>query len=59
MFVMWIVALLRLAHATAWGWFVGVLVLHLIGLGIVGMVAYAIVGPEDDTIVVTRPATPV
>ena len=59
MLVMWIGALVKLAHLSAWGWFVGVLILHLIGLGIIGMVAYAIAGPEDDTIVVTRPTTPV
>ena len=59
MLVMLIGALVKLAHVSAWGWLVGVLVLHLIGLGIIGMVAYAIAGPEDETIVVTRPATPV
>ncbi|OLC28057.1 MAG: hypothetical protein AUH40_00155 [Chloroflexi bacterium 13_1_40CM_65_17] len=31
------------------------LFLQLIGLGIVGMVAYALAGPEDSTTVVTRP----
>jgi hypothetical protein len=39
----------------AWAWFTAVLVLHLIGLGIVGMIAYAIAGPDDSTFVVTRP----
>jgi hypothetical protein len=59
MFVMWIGALVRLGSQQAWGWFVGVLILHLVGLGIVGMVAYAISGPEDAELVVTRPSTPV
>ena len=59
MFVMWVGALLRLGSQRAWGWFVGVLLLHLLGLGIVGMVAYAISGPEDAELVVTRPSTPV
>lgn len=45
--VMWIGALVKLGMQHAWGWFVGVLVLHLVGLGIVGMVAYAVAGPAD------------
>src|SRR5438105_15495830 len=44
--VMWIGALIKLGQIRAWGWFAGVLILHLIGLGIIGMVAYAIAGPE-------------
>jgi hypothetical protein len=59
MLVMWIGALIRLGQQQAWGWFVGVLVLHLIGLGIIGMVSYAIAGPPDTDLVVTRPTTPV
>jgi hypothetical protein len=59
MLVMWIGALIRLGQQKAWGWFVGVLVLHLVGLGIVGMVAYAAAGPPDTDMVVTRPTTPV
>jgi hypothetical protein len=59
MLVMWIGALVKLGAQRAWGWFVGVLVLHLVGLGIVGMGAYALAGPEDEDLVVTRPATPV
>jgi hypothetical protein len=54
MLVMWIGALVRLGMQHAWGWFVAVLVLHLFALGIIGMVAYAIAGPED-TEVVIRP----
>ena len=59
MFVMWVGALIRLGSRQAWAWFVGVLILHLVGLGIVGMVAYALSGPEDAELVVTRPSTPV
>jgi hypothetical protein len=47
MLVMWIGALIRLGQLHSWGWFVGVLILQLIGLGIIGMVAYAAAGPED------------
>ena len=59
MLVMWIGALIKLGMQSAWGWFVGVLVLHLLGLGIIGMGAYAIAGPEDEDLVVIRPSTPV
>ena len=55
--VMWIGALVRLGSQGAWGWFAAVLVLHLVGLGIVGMVAYAAAGPEDVTDVAIRPTT--
>jgi hypothetical protein len=54
-FVAWLGALLRLGHLRAWSWFIAVLVLHLIGLGIIGMVAYAIAGPEDREQIVYRP----
>ena len=57
MLVMWIGALIKLAQQQAWGWFVGVLVLQLIFLGIIGMVAYAIAGPGDTEEVVIRPTT--
>ena len=59
MLVMWIGALVKLGKLHAWGWPVGVLVLHLVGLGIIGMVAYAVPGPEDSSYVVIRPTTPV
>ena len=55
MLVFWIGALIRLGQMHSWGWFTAVLVLHLIGLGIVGMLAYAIAGPDDSMYVVTRP----
>ena len=59
MLVMWIGALVKLGMQRAWGWFVALLLLHIVGLGIIGMVAYAIAGPADEDLVVTRPATPV
>ena len=59
MLVMWIGALVKLGQQHSWGWFVGVLVLHLVGLGIIGMVAYAVSGPEDTAFVAVRPSTPV
>ena len=55
--VAWIGALVKLGTQRAWGWFVGVLILHLIGLGIVGMVAYAVAGPPDEIDVAVRPST--
>ncbi len=54
MLVYWIGALARLGQIRAWGWFIAVLVLHVVGLGIAGMLAYAIAGPEDPMIVVMR-----
>jgi preprotein translocase subunit Sss1 len=47
MFVLWVAALARLARQQDWGWFTALLVLQLVGLGIIGMVAYAIAGPID------------
>jgi hypothetical protein len=55
--VMWIGALVKLGTQHAWGWFAAVLILHIIGLGIVGMVAYAVAGPEDVGDVAIRPTT--
>ena len=54
MLVTWIGALIRLGQLHAWGWFAAVLVLQLVGLGIIGMVAYAAAGPEGE-MAVTRP----
>jgi hypothetical protein len=59
MLVTWIGALVKLGQQRAWGWLTGVLVLHLVGLGIIGMVAYAVSGPEDSAYVAVRPTTPV
>ena len=59
MLVMVIGALLKLGIQQARGWFIAVLLLHLVGLGIIGMVAYAVSGPEDNDLVVIRPSTPV
>ena len=56
MLVMWIGALIRLGQLGSWGWLVLVLVLQLIGLGIVGMAAYAVAGPSDVLRDVTRPS---
>src|SRR5689334_1736598 len=56
MLVMWIGALVKLGMQHTWGWFAAVLVLNLLFLGIIGMVAYAVAGPED-TEVVIRPTT--
>jgi hypothetical protein len=49
LFVTWIGALIRLGQLHSWGWLVVVF-----ALGIVGMVAYALAGPQDD-LVVQRP----
>ncbi|HEX3507449.1 MAG TPA: hypothetical protein VHW94_03590 [Candidatus Dormibacteraeota bacterium] len=54
MLVAWIGALIRLGQLHSWGWFAVVLILQLIGIGIIGMVAYALAGPHDE-MVVTRP----
>ena len=56
MLVMWIGALARLGTLHQWSWFVGVLVLHLVALGIIGMVAYAIWGPDNSPDIATRPS---
>ena len=57
MLVLWIGALVALGQHAAWGWFALVLVLQLVGLGIVGVVAYAIAGPSDRPVPsVTRPS---
>ena len=56
MLVMWLAALLKLGLQRAWPWFVAVLVLHLVGLGVIGMAAYAMAGPDGGpTEVVYRP----
>jgi hypothetical protein len=55
MLLYWIGALVRLGQIRASGWFIAVLVLHLVGLGIAGMLAYAIAGPDDSMTVVMRP----
>jgi len=47
MAILWIGALVRLARQHDWGWFLAVLLLQLVGLGIVGMGAYAVAGPVD------------
>ena len=57
MLVVWIGALVKLWTQHAWGWFVTVLVLHLVALGIIGMGAYAVWGPPDTIEVAMRPTT--
>jgi ABC-type nitrate/sulfonate/bicarbonate transport system permease component len=54
MLVAWIGALIRLGQLHSWGWFAVVLALQLIGLGIIGILAYAFAGPREE-MVVTRP----
>jgi hypothetical protein len=57
MLVLVIGALVTLGQQHAWGWFAALLVLQIIGLGIIGLVAYAIAGPPDRAIPsVTRPS---
>ena len=53
MLVVWIGALIRLGQQHSSGWFAAVLLLNLIGLGIIGMLLYAMAGPDD--VVVYRP----
>jgi hypothetical protein len=55
MLIMWIGALVRLGQLGSWGWFVAMLMLQLIGLGIISMVAYAVAGHEEAG-AVTRPS---
>jgi hypothetical protein len=55
MFVMWIAALVKLARRQATFSFVVLLVLQLIGLGLIGMVAWAISGPEEVADFAIRP----
>jgi hypothetical protein len=47
MFMLWLGALARLARQQDRGWFLALLILQLVGLGAVGMAAYAIAGPVD------------
>ena len=54
MLVVWIGALIRLGQLHSWGWFAAVFLLQVVYLGIVGMVAYAVAGPEGD-LVMRRP----
>lgn len=49
MLVTWIGALIRLAQLRRWGWFAAVCLTQLVMLGIFGMVAYALGGPEDES----------
>jgi hypothetical protein len=55
MFVTWVATLVKLARRQATFSFMVMLVLQLLGLGIVGMVLYAISGPEEDVDIAIRP----
>jgi len=55
MLVMWIGALVRLGQLNSWGWFVAMLVLQVLGLGIIPMVAYVVAGPDEGG-AITRPS---
>ena len=57
MFVMWVAALVKLARRHATFSFVTMLVLQLLGIGIVGMVSYAVSGPEVVADYAVRPHT--
>lgn len=55
MFVTWVIALVKLARRHAMFSFVAMLVLQLLGIGIVGMVMYAMSSPDDVTDYAVRP----
>ena len=55
MFVMWVIALVKLARRHATFSFVAILLLQLLGIGIIGMVAYAMSGPEEIADFAVRP----
>ena len=56
MLATWITALRALARLRAWGWFVPVLILQLVGLGILAMLLFAISTPPRPILTVTRPS---
>ena len=47
MLLIWISVLVRLSGHQAWGWFTAVLLLHLVGLGVLAIGAYSMLGPAD------------
>ena len=53
MFATWLGTLVHLGRLHKWDWFAGVLITQLLGAGILGMVMYAGLGPEDP--VMSRP----
>jgi hypothetical protein len=55
-FVMWVAALVKLARQGATVTLVAVLLLQLMGLGIVGMLLYAVVGQDESSGYVIRPS---
>jgi hypothetical protein len=46
-FIAWIGALVGTAMLGRWGWFVALLVLNLIGLGLIIMLVYCFAGPTE------------
>jgi bacteriorhodopsin len=57
MFVTWLAALFDLAHRRRWLLFAGVLLAQLLFIGVVGMLAYALVDRRTEPVdVVIRPA---
>jgi hypothetical protein len=54
--VMWVTALLMLARQKDTSMFVWVLVLQLVGLGILGMAAFALTRPAEPVGYITRPS---
>jgi hypothetical protein len=57
MFAAWLATLLELGQRGAWGWFAAVFVTQVLFLGIVGILAYALLGRRREPLeVVTRPA---
>ncbi len=53
---MWVRALIKLARRHATFSFVAILLLQLVGLGIVGMVAYVLSGPDEPADYAIRPS---
>ena len=61
MFATWIAALIQLAEHRAWQWFVCMLLVYVVSLGVAGivpMLAYAVAGPcGEPALVAVRPST--
>ena len=61
MFATWIAALIQLAEHRAWRWFVCMLLVYVVSLGVAGivpMLAYAVAGPgAEPALVAVRPST--
>ncbi len=61
MFATWIAALIQLAEHRAWRWFLGMLLVHVLSIGALGifpMLGYAVAGPGGEAaLVAVRPST--